>query len=133
MSEVALQTDPRPRVTQTAEGPRIAGWRCGCCVYPLALPAPWCPRCRRGLRETMFGPRGIVWSSTVLWVPLPGRTPPMALVYVDIDDGPRVLGHLARGQSERLVAGQVVTLVGSTSQGDLCFAAESPEVQGARD
>jgi uncharacterized OB-fold protein len=29
----------------------------------------------------------------VVRVPVPGRTPPYALAYVDLDDGPRVLAH----------------------------------------
>lgn len=40
-----------------------------------------------------FGPEGTVWSSTVVRIPVPGRAPPYALVYVDLDDGPRVLAH----------------------------------------
>jgi uncharacterized OB-fold protein len=29
----------------------------------------------------------------VVRIPVPGRTPPYALAYVDLDDGPRVLAH----------------------------------------
>ncbi|WP_397518000.1 Zn-ribbon domain-containing OB-fold protein [Rhodococcus oxybenzonivorans] len=120
MSENFLRTDPRPVLSGTTERPRLAGWRCSDCRHPLALPAPWCPLCRGGLVAEEFGPHGSVWSSTVLRVPLPGRTPPQALVYVDLDDGPRVLGHLDRS-SDRVPIGSRLTLHGTTPEGDLRF------------
>ncbi|WP_124396123.1 OB-fold domain-containing protein [Rhodococcus wratislaviensis] len=120
MSESFLRTDPRPVLTGTSECPRLAGWRCSDCRHPLALPAPWCPLCRGRLEEEEFGPQGSVWSSTVLRVPLPGRTPPQALVYVDLDDGPRVLGHLDQ-HADRVSIGSRLTLGGTTREGDLRF------------
>jgi uncharacterized OB-fold protein len=64
---------------------------------------------------------GTVWASTVLHVELPGRTPPYALAYVDLADGPRVLGHVA-GEPRRLRSGTRVELAGVSSDGDLLFA-----------
>ncbi|WP_255411489.1 Zn-ribbon domain-containing OB-fold protein [Georgenia sp. SYP-B2076] len=112
--------EPRPATAVDAGGQvRLAGWRCTRCVHPLALRAPWCPLCRGDLREHDFGPHGTVWSSTVVRVPLPGREPPYALAYVDLDDGPRVLGHLS--SPHRLPVGAAVTLRGSSALGDLLF------------
>ncbi len=64
-----------------------------------------------------FGPKGTVFSSTVLRVPVPGRTPPFTLAYVDMDDGPRILAHVD-GPDEVLVPGSQATLSGWTEQGD---------------
>lgn len=65
-----------------------------------------------------------MWSATVLRVPLPGRTPPTVLAYVDLDDGPRVLVHLrGRAHDERLPVGRRVRGVGLTASGDLMFEA----------
>jgi uncharacterized OB-fold protein len=69
--------------------------------------------------DTAFGPEGQVWSSTVLRVPLPGRRPPYGLVYVDLDDGPRVLGH-SRAEATPAV-GERVTLQTVSDLGDLVF------------
>lgn len=113
--------EPRPRVV-AGDPPRVAGWRCADCALPVALPGPWCPRCRGELRETAFGPDGTVWSATVLRVPLPGRKPPTALVYVDLDDGPRILGHVTGDAERRLCVGDRVRLTADRmSAGDLMF------------
>jgi uncharacterized OB-fold protein len=77
----------------------------------------------------LFGPHGTVWSSTVLRIPLPGRQPPLALAYVDLDNGPRVLGHLAESAQRRLHAGHRVRVAGTTHEGDPLF---EPEKEGQR-
>lgn len=122
------QPDPRPRVAVTPDGLRLEGWRCTSCARPFALESPWCPHCRGRLAPATFGPEGVVWSATVLRVPLPGRTPPTALAYVDLVDGPRVLVHV-RGPAhdERLPVGRPVRGVGLTAEGDLMVeAVEQP-------
>lgn len=84
----------------------------------LTLP-PRCPHCLQPhVAEATFGSQGTVWSSTVVRVPVPGRTPPYTLAYVDIDDGPRVLAHVA-GQRDRVAVGARVELAPSTEFGDL--------------
>lgn len=64
-----------------------------------------------------FGPNGTVFSSTVLRIPVPGRTPPFTLAYVDVDDGPRILAHVD-GPDEALVPGCGVVLSGWNKHGD---------------
>ena len=87
--------DPRSRVVEGTDGRfRIAGLRCPACGEVAAFDWPRCPACRSGVEPASFGPDGTVWSSTVVRVPVPGRTPPYALAYVDLDDGPRVLAHV---------------------------------------
>lgn len=115
--------DPRPRIDDSSGSAQVSGWRCVQCRTPLALPGPWCPRCRGELVEENFGPGGTVWSATVLRVPLPDRPPPTALAYVDLDFGPRVLGHVDGAADERWHAGTRVLAVGVSEQGDLLFAA----------
>lgn len=59
-----------------------------------------------------------MWSSTVVRVPVPGRTPPYAMAYVDVDDGPRILAHVD-GPAERIAVGTRVTLTIGDAEGDL--------------
>ena len=65
----------------------------------------------------MFGPGGTVWSSTVVRIPVAGREPPVALAYVDLDDGPRVLVHAPLAPDAPAVGSRVV-LVAPTAAGD---------------
>lgn len=80
--------------------------------------SPVCPVCADAPVETMFGPEGVVWSSTVVRVPVPGRTPPYSMAYVDLDDGPRVLAHV-HGTTDRVNVGSRVRLLGQSPEGDV--------------
>lgn len=112
--------DPRPRTRVGDDGLTcLVGWRCTECAHPLALAAPWCPRCHGELASDTFGPTGVVWSSTVLRVALPGRTPPYGLAYVDLADGPRVLGHYTADPMVRLPIRTAVELTKPTDLGDV--------------
>jgi len=87
--------DPRPRIVVAPDGTgRVAGVRCQACAEPVAYPWPACPECGGPVVAAEFGPDGVVWSATVVRIPVADRTPPYALAYVDLDDGPRVLAHL---------------------------------------
>jgi uncharacterized OB-fold protein len=72
----------------------VAGARCTACGHPVAFARPRCPACHGPVEPAEFGPAGTVWSATVVRIPVPGREPPYAQAYVDLDDGPRVLAHL---------------------------------------
>ncbi|WP_396020825.1 OB-fold domain-containing protein [Arthrobacter sp. ISL-28] len=74
--------------------------------------------CHGQLQAAEFGPGGAVWSSTVFRVPLDGRVPPWSLAYVDLDEGPRILAHVA-GSTGRLDVGRRVELVGESAEGDV--------------
>jgi uncharacterized OB-fold protein len=61
-------------------------------------------------------------------VPVPGRTPPYGLAYVDLDDGPRLLAHVHQPDDDgadtaRLAPGTRVSLIGATDVGDVLVAA----------
>lgn len=109
--------DPRPVVIDDGTT-RIAGFACTECGHPLPVAGPWCPRCQSDLEPREFGPGGRVWSSTVFRVPLQDRRPPWVLVWVDLDDGPRVLAHVD-GPAERLPIGTRTELIGVSATGDL--------------
>jgi len=64
-----------------------------------------------------FGPGGTVWSVTTIRIPVPGRTPPYSLAYIDLDDGPRVLAHVGGGGPVGI--GRRVQLVGLGGDGDI--------------
>ena len=52
-------------------------------------------------------------------VPVPGREPPYAVAYVDLDDGPRLLAHVRPTDAvDRVAPGTPVELVGTTDAGD---------------
>ena len=110
--------DPRPELVEREGQILLTGSRCGDCRHPMAVVPPRCPLCGSdAMAAATFGPKGTVFSSTVLRIPVPGRTPPFTLAYVDVDDGPRILAHVD-GADEALVPGSQATLAGWTEHGD---------------
>ena len=116
--------DPRPRIVAAPDGAGVvAGVRCTDherCPGRAAFDWPACPSCGGTVEPAEFGPGGTVWSSTVVRIQVPGRTPPYALAYVDLDDGPRLLAHVRQpaGDVDRVAPGTPVELVGTTDAGD---------------
>lgn len=113
--------DPRPRVRTDNQTARLAGYRCTSCEYPMLWGPPVCPLCGSTTEPTEFGPAGTVWSSTVVRVPVPDRTPPYVMAYVDLENGPRILAHVGTpdGEAHRVAVGTRVVLTASTEQGDV--------------
>lgn len=110
--------DPRPETVQRANDHFVRGMVCTACGHPSAARTPWCPRCRSEMTEKLYGPVGTVWSSTAVHIRLPNHVPPYSLVYVDLENGPRVLAHVNRSDV-RLPVGQAVRLMEATANGDL--------------
>jgi uncharacterized OB-fold protein len=113
--------DPRPRVESTPGEPcRVVGVRCTECGHPVAFARSCCPVCGSSVREGSFGPLGTVWSLTTVRIPVGERVPPYTLAYVDLDDGPRILGHVVAsdGNSNAPVIGGRVRLRGVSAEGD---------------
>jgi uncharacterized OB-fold protein len=110
------RVDPRPQVVERDGVALLAGGRCQACRYPTATPLPRCPVCGGPGEPDEIGPGGTVFSATVLRIPVPGRTPPLALAYVDLDDGPRILTHVDAAVA--VAPGSRVRLVGRTGDGD---------------
>ncbi|MGV0739732.1 OB-fold domain-containing protein [Mycobacterium syngnathidarum] len=72
------------------------------------------------MTEAVFGPTGTVWSSTVIRIPIPGRTPPYGIAYVNLDDGPRVTVHTAADPADGPVpVGTRVRISGTNDTGDV--------------
>ena len=106
--------DPRPRVDESA-GLALLGVRCTMCSHPMATPRPVCAACGGPVTEARFGPDGVVYSSTVVRIAVGDRTPPYALAYVDLDDGPRILAHVAGGEATAPKVASRVRLTKPTS------------------
>jgi uncharacterized OB-fold protein len=116
--------DPRPRVVDAGGTAVVVGSRCRACGYPTASELRRCPECAGECEPVEFGPLATVFAATVLRVPVPGRTPPYALAYIDLDDGPRILAHV-EGTDNALIPGDRVRVVGVTAQGDPLVAPDS--------
>ncbi len=115
--------DPRPDATP--EG--LRGGRCAACGYPMLYCPPLCPACgASSVERAEFGPDGTVWSSTVLRVRVADRKPPAVLAYVDFDEGPRALVHVAGTDDEALLPGARVRLLGRDDRGDPLVAPIDP-------
>ncbi|MFD4250052.1 OB-fold domain-containing protein [Amycolatopsis thermoflava] len=110
--------DSRPVFT----GDAVLGSRCTACRYPSPQQGlPWCPFCYAPVTPERFAVTGTVWSSTVVEIPVGTRRPPFGLAYLDLDDGPRVLVHLA----EPVVPGLGTRLrITGTDDGDLVATEE---------
>lgn len=105
--------DPRPVLRDGT----VLGVRCTSCRYPAAQDEiPWCPVCHGPTAAARFTAAGAVWSSTVVGIPVGERRPPFGLAYLDLDDGPRVLVHLA--EPAVLAPGTRLRVTG-TDRGDL--------------
>jgi uncharacterized OB-fold protein len=110
--------DPRPGVVDAGDGTwLLAGARCTACGYPTVEVLDRCPVCGGASMPAEFGPGATVFAATVLRIPVPGRAPPYALAYVDVDDGPRILAHVDRTDAA-LTPGTRVALRGRTVDGD---------------
>lgn len=112
--------DPRPPVETEGEAVRLVASRCVECGYVVAGECPACPACGAETAPARCGPRGTVWASTVVRIPVPGRQPPYGLAYVDLEDGPRVLAHTAGDVA--LAVGSTVELGPPSAAGDLTVA-----------
>lgn len=70
------------------------------------------------MAQAALGPEGEIWSATVIRVPVPNRTSPYVIAYVDLDGGTRVLAHLPSAQ-EAPPVGSRVRLCASSDNGDV--------------
>ena len=115
-----ISVDPRPTAESAPDGAwHVTGRRCLSCGEVSAFTWPRCPACRGDVVPASFGPAGTVWSSTVVRIPVPGRTSPYPLAYVDLDDGPRILAHVVDSGDTAAPVGGRVRLVAPSADGDL--------------
>jgi uncharacterized OB-fold protein len=103
---VTVPAKPRPDVHDPATEPfwralrehRVCMQRCDHCGYVRWPAAPRCPECL-GLESSWcdLEPRGTVWSHVVYhraFHPAFENDVPYCLAYVELDDGPRLVGRL---------------------------------------
>ena len=119
--------DPRPPWSSAPPTPSgdSSAFVAPYCGYPVLEPLERCPVCGGPCAAARFGPLATVFAATVLRVPVPGRAPPYALAYVDVDDGPRLLVHVDR-TDVALAPGTRVRLAGATDDGDPLVTEELP-------
>ena len=115
-----VSVDPRPTAEAGVDGAwRVSGRSCHSCTQVSAFAWPRCPTCRGEVTPASFGPGGLVWSSTVVRIPVPGHSPPYTLAYVDLDDGPRILAHVVDAADAPAPIGGRDRLVARPADGDL--------------
>tara|TARA_B100000686_G_C16571515_1_gene853185 strand:+ start:226 stop:651 length:426 start_codon:yes stop_codon:yes gene_type:complete len=112
--------DPRPKITEEDGHYLVVGGQCSECDYSMITAPPLCPRCGNStMKEETFGPKGKVFSSTVMHFSLEGRKGPTTLAYIDLEQGPRLLVHINNfSEDYGPPPGSIVTIVGQTEQGD---------------
>jgi uncharacterized OB-fold protein len=114
------RADPRPRTEENSGRWLLQGARCADCSYAMVIVPPVCPACGcSNVLPTEFGPGGVVFSSTVLRIPIANRPAPTAFAYIDIDDGPRILAKVPSADRP-LLPGTRVALIGPNRFGDPC-------------
>lgn len=64
---------------------------CTSCGFRSLTPVSSCPACGAAVEGRAVTPVGTVWSQTLVHLPFGDLTVGYRLVYVDIDDGPRLL------------------------------------------
>ncbi|MBH16621.1 MAG: hypothetical protein CL488_00110 [Acidobacteria bacterium] len=115
-----MPADPRPELSEEDGIHLLLGGRCRACGLASTYLPPICPCGQAGQVEPCgFGPAGTVFSSTVLYIPIPERPPPSCLAYIDLDDGPRILAHVHLGAGPQPMPGDRVSLDGKNALGDL--------------
>lgn len=111
--------DSRP----VLDGDAVLGSRCTACRYPSSQrEIPWCPACYAPVEPARFDRTGTTWASTVISIPVGTRKSPFGLAYLDLDDGPRVLVHLAEAAVLEPMARLEIT---DTDDGDLVATREA--------
>lgn len=77
---------------------------CTACGFRSLTPVSTCPACGAAVEDRTVAPAGTVWSQTLVHLPFGDLTVGYRLVYVDIDDGPRVLCRQVADATARPVA-----------------------------
>lgn len=83
---------------------------CTRCTFRSVTPVSTCPACGAAVENRAVAPVGTVWSRTLVHLPFGDLTVGYRLVYVDIDDGPRVLCRQMVDATSPAVIGDRVTV-----------------------
>jgi uncharacterized OB-fold protein len=69
--------------------------RCDDCAKVYFPPRPFCPACAsRGVSVFKASGKGVLYSYVIHHRPVPGFTPPYAIVVVQLDEGPRMMTNI---------------------------------------
>lgn len=119
---------PDPRVAVADK--KVLGTVCLRCALPAVGSTLRCIDCGGELTNAAFGPRGTVWSSTTVRIPVGSIAAPYTLAFVDMHEGPRVLVHVA--STEPLRPGTAVEVIGQTASGDVLVGESSGRQSGSQ-
>ncbi|WP_062214517.1 Zn-ribbon domain-containing OB-fold protein [Streptomyces sp. NBRC 109706] len=124
MTEARVSGTDHPADWQRRDG----GWwlvasRCDGCANHAYPAADHCHRCgaEGPLPRVPIPARGRVYTHTRVHTAPAGFPTPYTLAYVDLDDGPRVLGRLAEEPPTPAIGDQVLAVprvIGHTAQGE---------------
>lgn len=92
-------------------GGRLRGSRCGSCGAHFFPARQVCSRCLEGdLERVGLSTRGTLYTYTVLHQAAPGFETPLALGYVDLPEGVRILGQIAGLEPDAIRIGMELDL-----------------------
>jgi hypothetical protein len=101
--------------------PEVTAYVCEKCGWADFHPAPECPRCHGGIRQSAFAGAGKIVTFTAIRYPPKGfeTQAPYVVAIIDIEDGPRVIGRV-RNSADEVKIGSAVALR-SSKEGMLEF------------
>lgn len=112
-----LEPSPSPGSEPFWEATRrqelVLPW-CNECAKPFWYPRAVCPRCLGdGIEWRKASGRGVIHAVSVHHKPGPGRTPeegPYSVVFVDLDEGVRIMSNVVGVEPQEVAVGQRVQL-----------------------
>lgn len=101
--------------------PQLTAYVCQKCGWADFHPAPECPRCHGGIRQSAFAGAGKIVTFTTIRYPPKGfeNQAPYLVAIIDIENGPRVIGRVS-GPAEKVKIGSAVAM-SSSKEGTLEF------------
>lgn len=93
----------------------IIATACADCEFRSITEIPVCPRCGALTQKRSTAKTGTVWSHTLVHLPFEDWRDGYRLIYVDLDDGPRILAD-QRPVGPEPDIGARVTVCPTTSQ-----------------
>jgi uncharacterized protein len=103
-------------LTDTAEGPRLAGGRCRVCRghhFPATTTCPYCGAAGDDVTPVALSAEGVLWAFTAVTAPPPGYRGevPFGFGVVELPEGIRVVSRLTEADPGAMAIGDPVRLV----------------------
>jgi hypothetical protein len=101
--------------------PQLTVYVCQKCGWADFHPAPECPRCHGGIRQSALAGAGKIVTFTTIRYPPKGfeNQAPYLVAIIDIENGPRVIGRVS-GPADKVKIGSAVAMR-SSKEGALEF------------